>query len=341
MTRIACFGLQSTEEAILRQLQKAGREVSFHSEGLTVKNASQFAEVEIVNVLSYATMGEALFSQLPKLKLVTVRATGYNQFDVAYLTRRRIPLMNSQQYCDAAVAEHALLLMLATSKKLKTTWNNSQHGVLQRDVPMMGMDLHGKTVGIWGAGTTAQHFMGICQGLGMNILVHNRRTKPELTERYGATFVDFNTLLTESDVLCLMVAVTPETQGRFNAEAFQRMKPTAYLVNVARGHLINHADLLTALNTQQLAGAGLDVLSDEPLFFTPHRVAQLQVDSTQAVLAQQLWIQETLMRHPKVVHTPHVAFFTQEGVTRMTEQSVENIEAFLAGQPLVRQVNPF
>jgi glyoxylate reductase len=239
MARIACFGLQSTEETILRRLEHPDHQVTFHSHGLTPANVHEFQDVEILNLLSYSPMGEELFGKLPHLKLVTVRATGYNQFDVDYLTRRRIPLMNSQQYCDVAVAEHALLLMLATTKKLKTYWNNSQQGVLQREVSMMGMDLYGKTLGIWGAGTTAQHLMGIANGLGMKVLVHNRSVKPELEERYQATFVSFETLLAQSDLLCLMVAVTPETEGRFNEAVFKQMKPSAVLINVARGQLIH------------------------------------------------------------------------------------------------------
>ena len=331
---IACFGVSDPlEVASLKALEAEGHTLSVFEEALAPHNTHLAATAEVLSLFTYATVPASVFEALPHLRCVTVRSTGCGNYPLEALTQRRIPLLNTQHYCTAAVAEQAAFLMLALARNLNAFYTNSRQGHFARHLSMAGVELDGKTLGVWGAGPTAQRLMRIGQGLGMAVLCHNRTVHPAL-QTQGVTFVDWPTLQRQSDVLSSMVPVTPQTQNRLNAEALAAMKPTALLVNVARGELIDSSALLAALEAGQLAGAGLDVLpSDATLLKTAPNTA-FAPHTPEGV-------DQALMRHPKVVHSPHVAFMSPEALARWGQQSLENIQAFINGQPLVRQVNVF
>jgi glycerate dehydrogenase len=253
----------------------------------------------------------ATIEALPDLRYIGVLATGYDVVDSAAAAKRGIAICNVPGYGTPSVAQHvfALLLEMAngtgcygavTPKK----WSQSVDFCFYEH-PLV--ELSGKTLGILGYGTIGRAVAGIGRALGMKIMIHARRTVTEP----GVTAVDVPTLFRESDVLTLHCPATPETRQIVNAEHLKLMKPTSFLINTARGVLIDETALADALNRGQIACAGLDVLSAEPPPTT-----------------------NPLLQAKNCLITPHVAWASLEARQRLMDQVVANVEAFLAGSPI-------
>ncbi|MGZ6503349.1 MAG: NAD(P)-dependent oxidoreductase, partial [Tumebacillaceae bacterium] len=181
---------------------------------------------------------------------------------------------------------------------------------------MLGMELGGKTLGIVGAGRIGLAFARRARAFEMDILYFNRRRLDERTEReYGLTYVDLDTLVERSDVVSLHLPYAQESHHLFDASMFRRMKRTAYLVNTARGSVVDEAALVEALQNGEIAGVGLDVFENEPQ------------------------VHPGLLELPNVVLAPHLGSATLETRTKMAELAVENLLRVLQGEPPVSLVN--
>jgi D-lactate dehydrogenase len=334
-----CFNVDAPERAVLETLQASGHTLTLHTGSITPDTATQFADAEVLSFLSYDPLGPAVLDQLPQLKLVATRTTGYNHIDLSALRQRGIALCNLVDYSTVAVAEQAMGLIVALARGFAGQWQETQTGLLSRRPVWMGMELAGKTLGVWGTGATGQALLQRARGFDMRLLATSRSPSQQLADTLGFTQVPLGQLLAQSDFLSLHVALTPDTQNRLNAQAFASMKPGSYLINTARGGLVDSAALLAALETGHLAGAALDVLPTEPILLSVEQ-RQAVTDGTAGDAAQKaaMLTDIQLMQHPKVLMTPHTAYYTQEAVVRMAQQTVANIEAFLLGQTLRRLV---
>jgi len=268
------------------------------------------ADAELV-LTNKVKLDAALIAALPNLRYIGVLATGYNIIDVAAAAKRGIPVCNVPGYGTASVAQHVFALLLEMTngagrygRVTPDKWSQSTDFCFYEQ-PLV--ELEGKTLGILGFGTIGLAVARIGTALGMKVIAHARRP---ITDA-GVTAVDLPTLFRESDVLSLHCPLTPETNQIVKAERLQLMKPTSYLINTARGPLIDEAALADALNAGRLAGAGLDVLSVEP---PPP--------------------DNPLLHAKNCLLTPHVAWATREARQRLMDQVVANIAAFLAGAPV-------
>jgi len=253
----------------------------------------------------------AVIEALPDLRYIGILATGHDVVDSAAAAKRGIPICNVPGYGTPSVAQHVFALLLemtnCTGRYGRVTpekWSRSADFCFYEH-PLV--ELSGKTLGILGYGTIGRAVAGIGRALGMNILVHARRAISEP----GVTAVDVPTLFRESDVLTLHCPATPETRQIVNAEHLKLMKPTSFLINTARGVLVDEAALADALNRGQIAGAGLDVLSAEP---PP--------------------ASNPLLQAKNCLLTPHVAWASKEARQRLIDMVVANVKAFLAGAPI-------
>ncbi len=251
--------------------------------------------------------------QLPDLKCIVVTATGYNNVDLAAATRRGIPVCNAVGYGSDSVAQHAMALLLELTNHV------GLHADSVRDGKWSGqphfsyhlkpiVELAGKTLGIYGFGNIGQRLARMAEGFGMHILATHKH--PHRDARPGVTFVSLGTLFEESDAISLHAPLTGENAGLVNADLLGRMKPTAFLVNTARGGLIDEPALLAALREGKIAGAALDVLSVEP----PPK-------------------NHPLLHAPNCLVTPHQAWASREARERLLQISVDNVRAFLEGHP--------
>ncbi len=278
---------------------------------------STWTPEEIVDRLKDATIaiinkvpmrGEVL-KKLPQLKLIAVAATGTDVVDKAYCKENGIAVVNIRNYAFNTVPEHVLALMFALRRNLPAyvedvrngRWNKSQQFCFF-DHPIR--DIAGSTMGIVGYGAIGKALGKRAECLGMKVLPYDVFPQPGL--------VDFETILKESDVISLHVPLTPDTKNMIGAKQFKMMKPTAILINTARGGLVDEAALAEALQNGTIAGAGFDVLTNEP-----PKEGNILLD----------------LKSPNLIVTPHVAWASIEAMQFLADQLVDNIEAFVAGKP--------
>ncbi len=267
------------------------------------------AEILITNK---TPVPRALIERLPRLRYIGTQSTGYNVVDVEAAAERGIPVCNVPSYCTRAVAQFTFALLFELTSRVHLHSESVRAGDWSRcrdfcywKVPLV--ELEGKTMGLVGFGNIGRLVAQIAVLLGMRVLVYSRSRK-ELPA--GCAWVDFDTLLAHSDVLSIHCPLTQETAGLIGREALSRMKPTAFLLNTARGPVIDEIALADALNEGRLAGAALDVLGEEPP----------EADNP-------------LLYAKNCVITPHIAWAALESRARLVETVAENVAAFLRGQP--------
>jgi glycerate dehydrogenase len=258
-----------------------------------------------------------LMEQCPQLKLILISATGTNNVDLLAAKKRGIVVCNCQGYGIAAVAQHTLMLMLnlATSfldydRAVRAgQWNRSSQFCLL-DFPIV--ELSGKTLGIVGYGDLGQAVADLARAFGMTVKIAQLEHRPPVEGR-----IALNTLLAEADFISLHCPLNEETRDLISSAAFDLMKPTAFLINCARGGIVNEAALFDALKQKKIAGAASDVLSVEP-----PKSGNILLDDDDLNL----------------IITPHSAWGSVDARQRIVQQVIENTEAFKKGQAL-RQVN--
>jgi D-3-phosphoglycerate dehydrogenase len=245
-----------------------------------------------------------VMEEQPALRCVARCGAGVDNIDVAAATRLGLPVVNAPDAGTQSVAEHALMLALAVLRQVARWDALVKAGQWSAREGWQGIELAGKTLGIVGAGRIGLRTAALGGAMGMRVLTWNRTPRETGFERRS-----LDELLAEADVVSLHVALTPETRHLIDAEALARMKPTAILVNTARGALIDEDALVAALSAGRLRGAGLDVLTREP---PPPEHPLLALDS--------------------VVITPHVAGLTDVAYRRMCVETVTQVLRILAGE---------
>ena len=265
------------------------------------------ATVAVVNKLPLRA--DAL-AQLPRLRLIAVAATGTDNIDLSFCRARRIAVSNVSGYAQATLPEHVLMLMLALRRNLVSYREDVRAGLWQRAEQFCLHareihDLDGNTLGLVGHGTLGRGVERLARAFGMNMLIAERRAASEVRE--GRT--PFEEVLKRSDVVSLHVPLGAETRGMIGRAEFELMKPSAVLINCARGGVVDEAALAAALLEGRIAGAGVDVLSGEP----PREGNPL--------LSPDL---------PNLIVTPHVAWASREAQQTLADQLIANIEAFVA-----------
>lgn len=269
----------------------------------------EHAEVAISNKVPLMAVSLA---QLPRLRLIAVAATGTNNVDLDYCREHGIAVSNVSGYSTDSVAEHTFALLLALRRQVHSYHANILAGAWQRSAHFALLnhplhDLHGSTLGIFGYGHIGQAVARIAAAFGMRVLVAEHKNATAI--RAGR--VPFNEMLEQADAVTLHCPLTPETRNLIGEPELRRMKPTAILLNVARGGVVDEAALAQALREKRIAGAGVDVLTNEP-----PRAGNplLEVVGANCII------------------TPHVAWASQQSLVRLAEEIVRNIEAFYKGE---------
>jgi len=266
--------------------------------------------VAIVPLLSRWVGGTEL-KQLPNLRIVANCAVGYNNVDLVAAEMRNVLVTNTPGVLTEATADLTWGLILSTARRLVegvdlvrsgkwTGWHPEQ---------LLGLELRGRTLGLFGAGRIGQAVGRRAPPFGLRVLYTARTPKPEFERETGARRADASQLLAESDIVSLHVPSTPETKGIINGETLARMKRGAILINTSRGDLIREEALAMALESGHLRAAGLDVYTDEPTIHPRLRAA------------------------PRTVLLPHIGSATEETRRKMAAIAVANVQAVLNGKP--------
>jgi len=266
--------------------------------------------------LGATRFGEPEIEASKDTKVVTRIGVGYDAVDVPALSRRKIPLMVAGTANSPSVAEQALFMMLTLAKRAVEMHSLVKDGKWADRLGMLPYDLFGKTVLIVGFGRIGTRTAKRCLAMEMNVLVYDPYKPAADIAAAGCEAVgDLDAALPRADFVSIHCPKTPETVGMFDAERLQRMKPTAYLINTARGGIVDEAALYRALVSGKLAGAGLDVFAQEPPP-SGHSLFELS----------------------NVIMAPHVAGVTREAVDRMSVQTARNILSALDGDPIRQNV---
>lgn len=256
-------------------------------------------------------IGGTELKHLPQLRIVANVAVGYNNVDVVAAEMRGVLVTNTPDVLTDATADLTWALILATARRLVegvdlvrsgkwTGWHPEQ---------LLGLELHGRTLGLLGAGRIGQAVGRRAVPFGMRLLYSARTAKPEFERDSGATRVDITQLLAASDIVSLHVPATPDTKGIINAESLARMKRGAILINTSRGDLVREEALAAALEQGHLGAAGLDVYTEEPT------------------------IHPRLLAAPHTVLLPHIGSATHETRWKMAGIAIANVQAVLNGKP--------
>lgn len=252
------------------------------------------------------------------LKVVALHSVGYDNVDVAAAKALNIPIGNTPGVLSAATADTAFLLMLAVSRKafyshkkiIKGEWKNYE------PTPDLGIEIQGKTLGIFGLGKIGLEMAKKCVGAyGMQVIYHNRSRNEAAEKEIGVRYVSFEELLALSDVLSVHTALTPDTKNKFTLDVFTQMKPNSIFINTARGGIHNEKDLIKALEEKIIWGAGLDVTNPEPM------------DKDNPLLSME-----------NVAVLPHIGSATEQTRAAMAQIIVKNIVAGLKGEKLSFEV---
>lgn len=279
----------------------------------TAEQVAQRVKESDIIISNKAPMNEHTLADAPNIKLICLLATGYDCVDLSYCKSRGIKVTNVINYCTCAVAQHTILLALMLSEKIAFYDNYVKSGAYSAQDRFSNFDrafhdLDNKTWGIIGMGTIGQKVAKLASAFGCKVIFYSTSGKSTCTE-YPK--VDLNTLLHTSDIVSLHCPLTDRTNNLIDKNAFSKMKPTAVLINVARGPVVNTQALYEALLTEKIMAAGLDVLDKEPMDpFNPLRQIQ---DST------------------KLIITPHMSWASVESRTRLILEVAKNIQAFIDG----------
>ena len=299
----------SSGDLDLSVLEKFGN-VTYYGQTEPSEIAERIKDADIV-ILNKTVLGENELRAAKRLKLIALFATGYNNIDPAYARKMGITVCNAGSYSTSAVAQQVFGFILANATKISEYDRDVKDGAWIRSrlfcfFSRPASELQGKTLGIFGYGAIGRRVAEIARAFEMNVLATTRTKKDDDI----ATFVDFDTLLRESDYISANCPLNEGTREIFNAEAFAKMKKGAYFINTARGGVINEQALFDALASGHLSGAAVDVLTSEPM----------REDCV-------------LFSAPNITVTPHIAWAPIETRERLLSIVMDNVESFLAGMP--------
>lgn len=271
------------------------------------------ASIEGVYTYGHPVVGPALLGKLPAVRVISNFGVGVDHIDLLAAAARNVPVGNTPGVLDGATADLAFALLLAAGRRVVEGDRYARGPKFLHYDPsyMLGREVHGSTLGIFGLGRIGEQVAKRARGFKMTVLYNNRNRKPEAEVSLGVSYATKDELLAASDYVVLTVPLTPETRGLIGRTELAKMKPTATLVNTARGAVVDADALAEALAARRLHAAALDVTDPEPL---PRDHPLLSLDN--------------------IIITPHLGSAAVQTRRKMEEMSVENLLAGLAGRAL-------
>lgn len=289
-------------------------------------------EVEILSMFTKSHIGKEELDRFPNLKFIATRSTGFDHIDRDEAQARGIVISNVPFYGANTVAEYTFALLLNISRKIYSSYDMVLKEGKFSTSGLRGFDLMGKTIGVIGTGSIGSHTIKIAKGFGMNVLAFDVNHNEELSKELGFKYVEFEELLGSSDIISLHAPYNEHTRHMINVGNIEKIKKGAFLLNTARGGLVETRALILGLESGTLAGAGLDVLEEEEYMDDDFDLIEKEhpnPENLQIILSNQY-----LIDHPRVLITPHNAFNTKEAFERIVNTTIENIKAFESGVPV-------
>jgi D-lactate dehydrogenase len=314
---------------VMEQCKAAGIEVIKTS--VTPLDPYKIEEIKDIEILSVflAPVEKAIIQALPRLKMISTRATGIDHIDLDFAKEKKIVVTNVPSYAEETVAEYALTLMLMLARKLRPTLTQTLAGTFERQ-NLCGHDLEGKTLGVLGTGKIGRRLIKLVSGFGMNILCFDKIQKTDMIASYGAQYVSLETLLRSSDIISIHLPYTPETHHLINSKTLKLLKKGVLLINTARGPIVDLPVIRQGLKDGILGGVGFDAFEGENIWIHEETL----FDKPEAGLPSALTFKQAheafnaLKNNSNVILTPHNAFNSIEALQRMLETSLNDVKAF-------------
>lgn len=291
------------------------------------KDLAPYYGAEIISTFVYSRLSGELLSKFPNLKMISTRSTGYNNVDLDYCKKHGIKVANVVGYGEITVAEFAVGVLLNLTRKIRTAQRKLKHGIVNvaEDI---GIDLDGKTVGVIGTGAIGRHFARLIKAFGCRVLAYDLYPNQALVDEGTCEYTDLETIYKESDIIGLNCPATKENYHLINAETIKKLKDGVYIVNTARGELIDTAALYDALVSGKVAGAGLDVLDYEDVILKND--IDIAKDKDKDFIFYSL-VNQKLVQLENAIVTPHIAFNSVEANLRILNTSMQHVIDFING----------
>jgi len=318
MSRPRVFVSRGVHPGVLARLSQVCDTSSWPGPGWCPADVLEREGVDADAVLGTDRWTATMLDKATRLRLIALTSVGFDMVDMSAATARGILVTNTPDVLTETVADLTFALILAVARRVCETERWLRAGQWHTPgVSPMGRDVHHATLGVVGLGRIGAAVAGRARGFQMQVLYTDFVRRESLEQQYGYRFVDLDTLLRESDFVTLHVPLLPETTGMIGAAQLALMKRTAYLINAARGPVVDEPALIAALQTGRIAGAGLDVYETEP------------IEPSNPLLAMD-----------NVVTLPHVGSATEATRQAMVDLATDNVLAVLQGQPPITPANP-
>jgi D-3-phosphoglycerate dehydrogenase / 2-oxoglutarate reductase len=282
----------------------------------TLEAILQVAREADAVLTTYAKMPAELIEQLARCRIIARFGIGVDNVDIAAATRRGIVVTRVPDYCLDEVSDHAMALLLALVRKIPSSNARTHAGRWEMKAVTPIHRLRGTVLGLVAFGQIPQLLAPKAQAFGLRVVAFDPFVSDAAMARAGVERIEFDQLVAVSDYISIHAPLVPETRHLFNADVFRRMKPNAYLINTARGPIVDEAALAQALDDRQLAGVALDVMEQEPPANSP------------------------LFGRENVILTPHTSFYSEESLIDLQTKASEEVLRALTGQPVRNPVNP-
>lgn len=313
-----------------KQLSEGLRATDHHWEyvddGLSLDNLNP--ETEVLSVFVTSKVTREIIEKLPRLRLIACRSTGFNNIDLAAAAEHDIAVVNVPTYGEVTVAEYTFALLLSLSRRLRNVLTDRD---MQPNEQLRGSDIADKTIAVIGTGHIGLHVVKIAKGFGMEVLAYDPFPKTDEAEKLGFSYGELEEVLSRADVVSLHVPYMPTTHHLMSKERLEWMKPGSFLINTARGELVDTKSLINALQDGRLAGAALDVVEGEHLLQLDEEIALLRAGTLPAKALEYSMEIMALQHMPNVIVTPHNAFNTTEAIQRINGTTAQNIIDFWYG----------
>jgi len=325
---IGFFEAEEWEKKILEE-KFPQDELLFYDKIISAEDLPDRKDIEVLAIFVGSRVTKEVIDALPNLRLVATRSTGFDHINLQACRTRNVAVTYVPGYGDNTVAEFAFGLLLNLTRKMYLAIDQLKETGSFALTGLRGTDLKGKTMGIIGTGRIGREAIRMAKGFGMEVVAYDPKPNPMAAGELGFRYVALEDLLAQSDAISLHCPLLPETTHLINKNNIKLVKKGAYLINTARGGLIETDALVSALRDGIIAGAGIDVLEEEGEMHEEMRIlnqAHPKEEELKTILQNHI-----LMRMPNVLITPHNAFNSDGAMNRILNTTIENIESFKKG----------
>ncbi|MBP8617872.1 MAG: hydroxyacid dehydrogenase [Candidatus Pacebacteria bacterium] len=332
MNKIAFVETTEWERDILNNFPQFVEIADFYPQAINEENASEFQDYEIISSFINSKFNREVLNNLPNLKFIATRSTGFDHIDLQYCQEKQIMVSNVPSYGSHTVAEYTFGLLLCLVRKIYQAYDKVRETGSFELTGLTGEELFNKTIGVVGTGRIGKNVLKISRGFEMKMLAFDLYPDEKLAQELGFSYVSRDQLFQESDIITFHLPYNQDTHHFLNEDNIKLVKKGAYIINTSRGGIIETSALYKALKSGQIKGAALDVLEEEG------DIKEEQELMVKGAIKEPEQLKTLILNHllidlDNVLISPHNAFNTFEGLASIISTTLDNIKAYISNQP--------